>query len=389
MRILDRERYWSFVKAYFICFVALVGLYIVIDAFSNIDEFGEVADSTGQMFRNMGRYYLVKMSLIYDQICGIIAMMAAIFTVTWMQKNNELLAMLAAGISTQRVIRPVLISALAVSLLAVVNQEMIMPQIAEELQKPPDDDGQRPILVVGRQDINDVAIDGNKADRASRSVLRFNATIPVRVAGEIIEVEAIQAHYIAETETQLPKRGGWLLRGVKFITNPTDKSIETLTQGVLSPVEDVSAYPKASDPIAARPGAPAFFLKTPLTFRSVTRSRQWYYYAPTPELLRALGDPTNASDRRTIEVFLHGRMLRPLLGFNLMLLSLPLVLGGAGRNMFVNLGMSLATSGIFYASMFFSSYLGSHEILTPEQSAWGPLIVFGTIAVARWDRIRT
>ena len=48
MRILDRERYWSFVKAYFICFVALVGLYVVIDAFSNLDEFDEVADSTAR-----------------------------------------------------------------------------------------------------------------------------------------------------------------------------------------------------------------------------------------------------------------------------------------------------------------------------------------------------
>ena len=48
------------------------------------------------------------MSQFYDRLCGVIGMMAAIFTVTWMQKNNELLAMLAAGISTQRVIRPVL-----------------------------------------------------------------------------------------------------------------------------------------------------------------------------------------------------------------------------------------------------------------------------------------
>ncbi len=160
MRILDRERYWSFVKAYFICFVALVGLYVVIDAFSNIDEFAEVADSTAQLFRNMGRYYLIKMSLIYDQICGIITMMAAIFTVTWMQKNNELLAMLAAGISTQRVIRPVLISALAISSLAVVNQELIMPRLAEELQKPPDDDGIQLVKVYPRQDANDVFISG-------------------------------------------------------------------------------------------------------------------------------------------------------------------------------------------------------------------------------------
>ena len=44
MRILDRQRYWSFVKAYVICYVALVGLYIVIDAFSNLDEFTKRAD---------------------------------------------------------------------------------------------------------------------------------------------------------------------------------------------------------------------------------------------------------------------------------------------------------------------------------------------------------
>ena len=45
MRILDRERYWAFLKAYVICFTALVGLYIVIDAFSNFDEFSKRADA--------------------------------------------------------------------------------------------------------------------------------------------------------------------------------------------------------------------------------------------------------------------------------------------------------------------------------------------------------
>jgi lipopolysaccharide export system permease protein len=82
-------------------------------------------------------------------------------------------------------------------------------------------------------------------------------------------------------------------------------------------------------------------------------------------------------------------VIRPLMAFTLMLLSLPLVLGGAGRNMFVNLGMSLATSGLFYSASFMAQYLGGHGVLTPEQAAWVPLIGFGTIAVARWDTIRT
>src|SRR5215208_3967027 len=152
MRILDRERYWAFFKAYVICFVSLVGLYVVIDAFSNLDEFSKRADGALDLFQIMGRYYLVHMSQFYDRLCGVIGMMAAIFTVTWMQRNNELLAILAAGVSTQRVIRPVWISTLMVSLLAVLNEELIMPRYAAELQKTHDDDGTAKVKIASRYD---------------------------------------------------------------------------------------------------------------------------------------------------------------------------------------------------------------------------------------------
>jgi lipopolysaccharide export system permease protein len=389
MRILDRERYRSFVKAYFICFVALVGLYVVIDAFSNLDEFEEVSATTPILFRKMGRYYLVRMSLIYDQISGIITMMAAIFTVTWMQKNNELLAMLAAGISTRRVIRPVLISALAISSLAVMNQELIMPRLSEELQQPPDDYGERPLKIHPHQDANDVFISGDLADRGRRSVTKFQATIPVRVAGELIEIQAREAQYFPDDDATHPHKGGWLIWGSKFLMEPSTKSLELLTKGVLVEVEDPSKYPRPVDKLAGKPGVPVYFLKTDLTFSSLTRSPQWYHFAPTIDLIRGLSDPSNIAERADMEVFLHSRIIRPLLGFNLMLLSLPLVLGGAGRNMFVNLGLSLGTSGLFYSVNFMSQYLGGHEVYSPELAAWAPLILFGTIAVARWDTIRT
>ena len=390
MRILDRERYWSFMKAYLICFFALVGLYVVIDAFSNLDEFEEWAETTPQLFYNMGRYYLIRMSLIYDQICGIITMMAAIFTVTWMQKNNELLAMLAAGISTQRIIRPVLISAVIVSSLAVVNQEWIMPPLAEELQRYPDDNGARKVKVYMQEDINDVVISGDMADRATRTITKLSATIPVRVAGKLIELSGFEATYIPPEKTQVPFNGGWLLRDAKFLLPmPTTDSLNNLTHGVLSRVDDVSAYPEPLDEFVSRPNAINLFLKTDLTFATLTRSRHWYQFARTPDLIRALSNPTNLGDRDDIQVFLHGRLIRPLLGLNLMLLSLPLVLGGTGRNMFVNLGMSLGTSGVFYSANFMSQYLGSHGVLTAEQAAWAPLICFGTIASARWGTIRT
>ena len=49
--------------------------------------------------------------------------------------------MLAAGISTHRAIRPVLVSSVIVSLFAVGNQEVIMPVFGEELARRHDDDG--------------------------------------------------------------------------------------------------------------------------------------------------------------------------------------------------------------------------------------------------------
>src|SRR4051812_33596158 len=197
MWILDRQRYWNFLKAYVICFVALVGLYVVIDAFSNLDEFAKAVDGTGAVLRHMGWYYTVRMSLFYDRLCGVISMMAAIFTVTWMQKNNELLAMLAAGIGTKRVIRPVIVSAALVSGLAVANQEWVLPQLAEEAQKPPDDDGKRKVPVYSRYDQNNILIYGQDGgDRQTQTISKFSATLPVSLIGSLGAIEADKARYI-------------------------------------------------------------------------------------------------------------------------------------------------------------------------------------------------
>ena len=177
LKILDRERYWSFFKAYVISFVSLVGLYIVIDAFSNLDEFTKIKSGVGELFRHMGYYYLVRVSFFYDRLCGVITMLAAIFTVTWMQKNNELLAMLAAGISAKRVIRPVIISAAMVSVVGVLNQELIIPRISDDLQRTPDDDGERPVKAGSRWDQNEIQLQGERGHRAERTIEPFHALL--------------------------------------------------------------------------------------------------------------------------------------------------------------------------------------------------------------------
>jgi lipopolysaccharide export system permease protein len=207
VRILDRQRYWSFFKAYLICYVSLIGLFIVIDAFSNMDEFTKRADGVAETLQVMGRYYLIRQSLFFDYLCGVIGMMAAIFTVTWMQRNNEHLAILAAGISTQRAIRPVLVSSVIVSTFAIANQELVMPPNAEELAKSHDDDGQRTVHVSGRYDSLSVMIDGVDADRASKTILTMYATIPVGIFGEMKEVRVNRELTYHQTIPPLRSKG--------------------------------------------------------------------------------------------------------------------------------------------------------------------------------------
>ena len=254
MRILDSQRYWSFFKAYVICYVSLVGLFIVIDAFSNLDEFAKRADGIVEISQIMGRYYLIHQSLFFDYLCGVIGMMAAIFTVTFMQRNNEQLAILAAGVSTHRAIRPVLISSVIVSTFAVGNQELVMPRYAEELAKSHDDDGQRTVHVTSRYDPRSIMFDAVDADRATKTLFPFYATLPPSILGEIEEVKGQQATYIPPDHPTAPFKGGWLIRQAT-INPPLEGDALAASHDLLTPVDDLSGFPAPYSP-PARPDAP-------------------------------------------------------------------------------------------------------------------------------------
>jgi lipopolysaccharide export system permease protein len=442
--ILDRQRYWAFFKAYLICYISLVGLYIVIDAFSNLDEFTKRADGTAETLRIMARFYLVHQSEFFDRLCGVIGMMAAIFTVTWMQRNNEHLAMLAAGISTHRAIVPVLVSSVIVSLIAVGNQEVVMPYFGEELSRRHDDDGtQRVNLVATRYDARNIMLLGRSADRASRTITKFDVTIPPSVLGKFCVIDGKQASYIPPDHPTAPMKGGWLIREAR-VDPPLDDETLRNGGGILTRLDGDEGFPpplppddrpdKLNGPDGDQPdnavaGAIAphseiaylasmavlpfpgdlglwkmrvlldrkldfnrgtYFLKTSLTFQAMTRKSNWYQFATTPDLLQSLTDPTmEGTQGLDVAVFLHSRLLRPVLSMALLFMSLPLVLGGYGRNMFINLGFALGNSALFYGTLIFTQYLGSFAILSPPLTAWVPLMGFGMLATVRWGQIRT
>ena len=98
MRILDRLLLWSFLKAYLICLVSLLSLYVVIDLFTNLEDFAQQTTGLVPVLQNIGKYYGYKVVQIFDRLCEAIVLLAATFTVAWIQRNNELVPLLSAGV---------------------------------------------------------------------------------------------------------------------------------------------------------------------------------------------------------------------------------------------------------------------------------------------------
>src|SRR5215472_13269207 len=102
MLIIDRMLMRNFFKAWLVCFFSLLSLYIVIDIFNKLDEFIDAANRTEtSLVEVMALFYSTQMVIIFDRLCGAMVLLAAMFTVTWMLRNNELLPLLSAGVSTR------------------------------------------------------------------------------------------------------------------------------------------------------------------------------------------------------------------------------------------------------------------------------------------------
>src|SRR5438270_4404576 len=117
MKILDRYVTSSFIKNYVLSFMILVGLYIVLDMLFNFDDLMSVqtkegltgAASVWGLLRTITDYYFYQTFLIFGQLSGIIPIVAAAFTLMRMSRQNELSAILSAGVPLLRVATPIII----------------------------------------------------------------------------------------------------------------------------------------------------------------------------------------------------------------------------------------------------------------------------------------
>src|SRR5262249_62215601 len=103
---LDRMVLGAFFRSYLIVWTSLISLYIVIDLFTHLDAVANRPGGFPAVVNYVVHYYGNRLPQAFDLMPEPIALLAATFTASWMQRNNELLPLLSAGVPTRRVDPP-------------------------------------------------------------------------------------------------------------------------------------------------------------------------------------------------------------------------------------------------------------------------------------------
>jgi lipopolysaccharide export system permease protein len=363
IKLIDRQMVRGYFKAYFVCLSSLLSLYVVVDLFTNLDDFTHHNKGLLGTLDRIITYYGYKIPQIFDRLCEAIVLLAAMFTVAWMQRNNEQVPLLSAGISTRRIVMPAVMSAFAMLSLTVLNQELLIPRIADKLILDRDDPGGNKTLQVRQcYEPNNIHITGGEGTRQDSMVGKFECYIPGTLAGNPVHLIAKEAHFIAGTAG---RSSGWELTGaVPLDVDPIDGVLEQRDAG-------------------------RYFLHVRFAdFDALTRNPNWYQFASTYRIYEELQRPESTRSA-PMAVLFHTRLTRPLLGMVLVLLGLSVILRDQNRNVIISSGMCLVLCGVFFATSYACKMMGDSELIAPSLAAWLPVLLFGPYALVLFDAVHT
>ena len=364
MTRLDRHLFVAYVRSYLIVLTSLLSLYVVVDLFTNLDAFGDRGGLVGTL-RHIATYYGYRITQIFDKLSEFISLLAAVFTVSWAQRSNEIMPQLSAGVSTRRVVRPVLIGAALSLSLGTINQEFVIPKIADALQIPRDDpESRRAVEIRAAYDGTGIHLEGVHGYRNEKRVEWMAVTFPETTPGGMRHIAAPDAVYTPPT-TDEPS-GAWTLYRATPATldGPPPPNVEQPSPGV-------------------------YVLRTrDVDFETLTRGPSWYLLASTAGLADLLARP-DPRRQAPVAVLFHSRLVRPVVGFVLVVLGLGVILRDSHRHVLVGTGLCVVTCAVFMATVFACKYLGDQDLIVPVLAAWLPVIAFGPVSLVLFDAVQT
>lgn len=372
MTILDRYLLRQFGKTFLICYVSLFGLFVVLDAFTNLEGFLRFAEKHGGLLAVMGEFYAHRAVLFFDRTAGLLALAAAMFTVGWMQRHQELTALMAAGIPRVRVAVPLVAAAMVVALAGAASRELVIPRLRDQLaRKPKELAADVPRKLQPQYDERtDIFIRGEATVADGQRIEKPSFRLPASLDHFARQITARSALYRPPEGT---RPGGYLLEGVE---QPKDLAARPSLYLGTEPV----IFTPYDAPDWLQLGPDQCFIASNVSFEQLANPQAWREFSSTAQLIAGLRG-RSADFGGSVRVVIHGRFVQPLLDATLLFLGLPLVVTRGNRNVLAALGLCGAVVTLFTLVVMGCQRLGAIYAISPALGAWLPLILFGPAAV--------
>ena len=369
MNTIDRYLISHFLRVFFVTFVSLLGIYVMADSVSNRAEFIQMGNQSSGLWLSLINYYSARIPLFFELTGRIINLLAIVFTIAWLQRHNETTALMAAGISRWRIAKPLVISGVLISVIAVVNREVGVPSVREILCANAQEMSSNKITKLTARYDNETAIliQGEAILPQENTLLgpRFRLPFTWSKMGQTLIAQ--RAEY-RESGQNFP--AGYLFRGVK------NKRLLIGTPSFVREGRPILFSPSDQKWLAED----ECFVASNLRLEQLRRGRQWQQYSSTGQLIAEFhnGSIDFGPD---VRLLVHMRFVQPFLDVILLFLGLPFVLSGQHNNVFMAAGKTILVVVFFSTVVLSSQAMGIHCVLSPAFAAWVPVLVLGPMAV--------
>jgi len=364
IKVIDRYLIRGFVYSYVICVLIMVSMYIVLDLFANMDEFTQAQISTVQIIKNIASYYWYHSFLYFAQVAGMITLVAAAFTLARLQRNNELTAMLAGGISMYRLATPIIIVGLIFNVLWILDQEFVIPRIANKLVRAHEEAGGKRSFPVW------FLRDKDNALLSAFSYEPKNSTMEQMIVMQRDEEGQVIATVKADLAQWDQQHQRWnLIRGTRYSRSFSSADFVISGQMSKSPIEHYYSEWQPNDLL-------------------LRQAIGWTMFMSLRQLNDLLAKPQIIPNVQEIAAAKHVRLTQPIVNFLMLLLGLPFFLNRQPHNVMLSIGLCMLVSVSCFAVSFVSGNLaGSSDF--PALAAWIPIMIFGPLAAVLMEGIKT
>lgn len=371
MKILDKYIAKNFLIGYTIAFCVLLGLRVIIDLFVNIDEFAEhSALGFFAVGKNILSFYALQSTLYFRDFSGMITVVAAAFSLGKMVKSNELVAVMASGVSLKRIIVPIVTLSFILTGVSIVNQEFIIPPLAPKLVRSHDDiPGEESYHVDFINDANNALFNAQKFDVKTATI--YEPTILIRNKIPNTPRWTVTAKISADRAVYNNDKQWWdLVNGQYTLKKP-----------------ELGKLPEPPKPIA--------YFESDLTPKELPiRYRANYKTMLSSAQLSALvAHSMKIKDLAQLYSQKHYRVTDPIINMVMLLISLPILVCRDPRTMKSAIMLSFTATTACFIMSFVCKMLATESLLgtriMPEFWAWFPIFIFLPLAFIELDSMKT